>query len=174
MEKLISMTDFVLEQSKTLMESYKSGFNIEKYDFMIRTIEYARFLKQPLELWMFVPCDENNNPLKEPTMSYSQENIAKLIGFEIEIAELVNRRISDYQYAKKRCLFEGFKFCESQREGIQLGLKLFISPYNSSGKIYLTKKKESGYHSWFQLFTIEDLVQCELTLTPNALKQIGL
>lgn len=54
--KLISMTDFVLEQNK---------FNLYKNsEEEIRN--YANFLKQPLEKGMFVPCDEDGNVLEEP------------------------------------------------------------------------------------------------------------
>ena len=138
--KLISMSDFVLEQEK----DFNTGV-IGWKEYTNNTINYAKFLKKPLELWMFTPCDRTGDVL---TVGENCEE-------------------HYYQTRKKRCLFEGFEFCESQREGIEKGLKLFVSPYNSSGKIYLTKKKESGYHSWFQLFTIEDLVQCELILTAN-------
>ena len=63
--KLISMTDFVLEQKEKLKNS-EQGFNIEKYDFIINVCNYAKFLKQPLEQFMFVPCDENGNVLEKP------------------------------------------------------------------------------------------------------------
>ena len=58
---LIPMTDFVLEQlneqnsrTKPMREVFNS---LEKY---------AKFLKQPLKLEMFVPCDEEGNVLEEP------------------------------------------------------------------------------------------------------------
>ena len=52
--KLISMVDFVLEFGK---EQNRCNYE-EAYD---KISAYARFLKQPLELWMFVPCDDNGN-----------------------------------------------------------------------------------------------------------------
>lgn len=57
MEKLIEMTDFVLEQK----EQYPSaGRSIDKMAEILDCIEnYAEFLKQPLTLGFFVPCDEN-------------------------------------------------------------------------------------------------------------------
>ena len=33
------------------------------------TGEYAKFLRQLLELWMFVPCDKDGNVLEEPVFS---------------------------------------------------------------------------------------------------------
>lgn len=149
------MTDFVLVQ-KDVLSTYK---NHDKGALFERCESYANFLKQPLELWMFVPCDEDNNILVHP--------YDKIYPASMSFSNQIEDYNLKFKQAKERCLFEGFDFCESQREGIESGLKLFVSPYNGSGKIYLTKKKESGYHSWFQLFTIEDLVQCELILTAN-------
>ena len=49
MKNLISMVDFILEQHEQCISSTNA------------TYKYANFLKQPLELWMFVPCDENGD-----------------------------------------------------------------------------------------------------------------
>jgi hypothetical protein len=58
MEKLISMTDFVLEQTKFLHKEQKRNFNLGLLDFTTNSIKIST-LKQPLELWMFVPCVKN-------------------------------------------------------------------------------------------------------------------
>lgn len=50
--KLISMTDFVLEQTKSLYEENPSKLIHNLYN-------YAEFLKQPLKLEMFVSDDES-------------------------------------------------------------------------------------------------------------------
>lgn len=150
--KLISMTDYCQQVSSEFMMPKKP---FDKNYWFGKILNYSDFLKQLLELWMFVPCDDEGNVLVEP------------LHIELYEGDTYDIDCDKYQQAKERCLFIGFEFCNSQREGIESGLKLFVSPYNSSGKIYLTKKKESGYHSWFQLFTIEDLVQCELILTAN-------
>ena len=70
--KLIAMTDFVLEQKDNYFN--QRFFKIENY---------AKFLKQPLELWMFFPCD--------------------LIKGKIVA---LNEGDEHYQQAKERCLFE--------------------------------------------------------------------
>ena len=58
---------------------------------------YSKFLKQPLELWMFVPCDEKNDPIYERHYSYfDNEN-------EYE------NYLKEFEKAKERCLFEGFE-----------------------------------------------------------------
>lgn len=66
--KLISMTDFLPEHP------------------------YSKFLKQPLELWMFVPCDDNGDIIP---LEYNDEEhpFVQHLG---------------YQQAKERCLFNGF------------------------------------------------------------------
>jgi hypothetical protein len=79
MNTLISMTDFVLSKDSTLI--YK----------------YANLLKQPLELWMFVPCSEDGNVLEHPNYIKGERT-----------SQFYNDKMDEYNKAKKRCLFEGF------------------------------------------------------------------
>lgn len=55
MKKLISMTEYVLQKAASGMDSNKLASMV---------VSYAAFLKQPLQLWMFIPCDEEGNILK--------------------------------------------------------------------------------------------------------------
>lgn len=90
--KLISMTDFVLEQRK-LLNKY---INHDKGILFERCASYANFLKQPLELWMFVPYDENGNILDIPNhLNYDLDYIKK------------------YKKEKERCLFDDFEVSEN-------------------------------------------------------------
>ena len=57
--KLISTTDFVIQKEK----EYQFRDDCE-FAYIVR--KYANFLKQPLKLEMFVPCDEYGNFLEEP------------------------------------------------------------------------------------------------------------
>lgn len=86
--KLISMTDFVL------LDKYAgSPINMNK--------QYAQFLKQPLELWMFVPCDEDGNVLEEPKAEdylHGQDSF------------IFHRLQRDFIKAKEVCLFEKSKY----------------------------------------------------------------
>src|SRR3989304_9981979 len=61
------------------------------------------FGKQPLELWMFIPCDEEGNVLEEKSIfnTTDEDYIFNSDDFD------------KYQQAKERCLFEGFEFIES-------------------------------------------------------------
>lgn len=54
MKNLIGMIDFVLKQNEVL-KTYK---NHDKTPLFERCVVYAKFLKQPLELWMFDKNDE--------------------------------------------------------------------------------------------------------------------
>lgn len=161
MKKLISMTDFVISQWDK---------DITREDFAQSMIRYATFLLQPLTLGMFVPCDENNIPLKEPVMFYSEENIRRLKGIEIEIANSANNRVKEFQEARDKVLFENFKFVESHQIGIDSNLDYFVFPYGEN-RLGLTKRQK-GFRTWFQLFTIEDLIQCDLQLSKNTIKEL--
>ena len=67
---LQKMTDFVLENSICPpIEEY----NKVNETFVNKVINYVNFLKQPLELRMFVPCDEYGNVLEEPVYDPSNE-----------------------------------------------------------------------------------------------------
>ena len=88
--KLISMTDFVLEQIKESTGLEKvGGVGIA----LSRIHKYANFLKKPLTLGMFVPCDEEGNVLENP----------------IETIGGVELYTEIYQQAKERVLFKGFE-----------------------------------------------------------------
>jgi len=130
--KLIGMTDFVLDQELKL----RNNFNYDNRDALVKIFNYANFLKQPLELWMFVPCDEDGNVLEEP--------------FEDNLYD-----IQEYQQAKERCLFEGFRFVNNSVVLKEL-LLIPISHFNNN--------------------TIEDLVNNYnyIQLTKTAEKLIGL
>ena len=137
--KLISMTDFVLEQ-----EIINGGFGQDEID---KVWEYANFLKQPLELWMFIPCDEKGNVLEEPE---------SLKGFyETHSDGMIQEAKLRKQYyeAKDRVLFEGFQISTKGSISIRL---------NNIEHIL------AGFKS------IEELVKYNLTLTESAIKQLGL
>ena len=92
---LIPMTDFVLEQlneqnsrTKPMREVFNS---LEKY---------AKFLKQPLKLEMFVPCDEKGNVLEEPQMRPVK------ISFDEEDMDYDAQELYDYIKAKEKVLFK--------------------------------------------------------------------
>lgn len=141
MKKLIRMVDFVL-----------LGWN----DIAILR-NYANFLKQPLELWMFVPCELVDGVwvvLKEPNKNDTKYQA----DCEFDYFDEINYKkdLQEYQQAREKCLFDGFKsvpFSNSVRKGN------YIIDFNYTENINI----ESLLH--------HDIV---FELTPTAQKQIGL
>lgn len=106
MKNLISMTDFVLEQLE---------INQSTSEFKEVVVKYTNFLKQPLELWMFVPCDEDGNILEKP-----REFKNKFSTFE------------KYQQAKEKCLFERFTNSDEKENS-------FVFTVNDVGGYWIPK-----------------------------------
>ena len=71
--KLISMTSFVLNKRKELLRHSEYKNDLENYANIV--YNYANFLKQPLNLGMFVPCDEDRNVLEEPKKTNYQVDV---------------------------------------------------------------------------------------------------
>ena len=87
--KLITMTDFVLNQEQKLNESH-----LIAEPAIDSIFNYAKFLKQPLTLGMFMPCDEEGNVLKEPYEVYDDET-----------EEFIDYMV-DFHEAKDKVLFK--------------------------------------------------------------------
>jgi hypothetical protein len=105
--RLISMTDFVIEQIKL-----KSKYKIEKID------NYAFFLKKHLELWMFVPCNDKGNMLKIIPFNEHKQ------GSDFEFLQH-----HYYDKAKERCLFNGLVYDEEMElMKNKNGLTIFYTP----------------------------------------------
>ena len=137
--KLKKMTDFVLEQAKL--------YGIDSNELALNSYNYANFLKQPLKLEMFVPCDEDGNVLEEPSK--------KIYLASISYAQLINSDLVQYQQAKEKVLFEGFEnyFFELKEHDV----------FVLNEKIFSTKD------------LVENLLEykvLEFNLTPNAIKRI--
>jgi len=148
MKKLIPMTDFVLEQNESELTT--------RHCFII-CLNYAKFLKQPLELWMFVPCDKDGNVLK---FDYPQNK-----AFD-DVAQIEFEK--QYQQAKERCLFEGFeiiedKYYSTKREVIYLpNTKIQVW----SKLTYRTGEIDTFFFDYYNEFkTVEGLVKYDLQLT---------
>ena len=138
------MISFVLQQA-----NYTDVSNIsEKY----ATIwNYANFLKKPLKLGMFVPCDENGNILDPSDVFKSCEK-----GFL-------------YGKAKERVLFKYFKVVEYSDNTIEI--------VSDTAPNFIIPFKKLSNKDWEQRYNhIEDLLKSiiEIQLTETAIKQIGL
>jgi len=160
MKNLIGMVVFVLEQH----ELNKTGWNIYN-----NIINYAQFLSQKLELWMFVPCKLVDGVwvvLEEPNLyngDYIFELHDELIGNPVEYnTELFESDLKEYQQAKERCLFDGFELSVGKEALLDNNNTIRIhesSTFSLNGK---------------QVFTIEDLVKYNLELNPTGQKQLSL
>lgn len=156
---LQSMTDFI-----TWVDEKRNG-NGGHYDIIIR---YKNFLKQPLKLEMFIPCDENGNVLEEPKRWNDYLQFPDSFDGNKEWGELYN-----YELAKERVLFNGFVFEESQKEALKNNTQLSVSIYTENS-FYITHRLNGKWHTWFDLKTVEELIKCKIELSKNAIKQIGL
>ena len=145
------MTDFVLEQEHEIprIPNLPKVVDMDRL-FVQRIILYARFLKQPLELWMFIPCKLVDGVWLVLENPFSQK------GFEIEKKSNSDEWFEyckEYQQAKERVLFEG-KF-------------QVLNNYNTYVRL---NNIEFNLHG----LTIERMVPFNLELTATAQKQIGL
>ena len=145
MEKLISMTEFVLEQ-------YEKYENLAKYCESV--YNHANFLRQTLNISMFVPAKFIDGVwvvLEEPNPISIGEQIHKNL-YEA-IYDL--KEVEEYESAKSNVLFEGFVLIKEHTE-------------------YWLLMKDLFDYKLFKNETIEGLVKFKPTLTTTAKKQIGL
>lgn len=90
---LVPMTNFVNNVGN--MENYPSHEKALSWIY-----NYATFLRQPLKLEMFVPCDEDGNVLEKPQM----RPVRNL--FDEEDMDYDAQELYDYIKAKEKVLFE--------------------------------------------------------------------
>jgi len=150
--KLISCTDFVLKQKDELKLRANLHYYVEAFDLAWKMINYANFLKQTLTLSMFVPTDDEGYVLSNPKDSTLQ----------------YQKIIDEYQQAKERVIFEGFEGRYSE-SGYQVSNENILIVFYDAGYI-VTYKDCFDYKT----NTIENLIQFNLTITPNAVKKYQL
>ena len=144
------MTSFVLEIEKssyTQTEKYRIIEWENKCQAFDKIINYAKFLKQPLKLEMFVPCDNDEEILKPQYIA------GKEVIYNELVEEFIMDKVKEYNEAKEKVLFEGFEIFK--------------------GTIYMCSVPMLKVKDLYQT-TIEDLIHYEPILTENAVKQIGL
>lgn len=151
--KLMSMIAYVDSKEETpTFDTPQIDWYNKEIDKLYQIRKYSNFLKQPLKLEMFTPCNEQNKPLKEPSWWYRYQNGASPFMNMDEI-----RPCQEYKKALENVLFEGFVFYKDDNESFSMDL------INSDGsETFCFMKNE----------TIEDLLtfDFEFTLTEKALK----
>ena len=101
--KLMSMTEFILS------DKVKSALEYEESYKMIRS--YANFLKQPLKLEMFFPCDDDGNILEEPKIfDYFDDGF----NFEFNQKHFKDVVLEEYYNAKEKVLFENIPIAQAK------------------------------------------------------------
>lgn len=128
--------------------------HLKKWELHRKRVEFGR---QPLTLGIFIPCDEEGNVLEEPDFWDANGR-----AYDPKLTHrYCDSKIKEYHEAKKRILFEGF---------------MLIHIHNKRYKQALVAKDKEGKGQFdiYDYETIEDLVFMDLTLTPNAIKQLGL
>ena len=103
---LIPLTDFVLQIDELLPCDLGQDFSSWNLSKLITIENYAKFLKQPLKLEMFVPCDEDGNlweyPLTKEEWEWAQKDSA-------DAEQSFKQKEYYYEKAKEKILFEGFE-----------------------------------------------------------------
>ena len=138
--KLISMADYVWSQPQSTL--------LQEVVTLERIVAYANFLKTPLELGMFVPCDEDGNVMEKPVQYEGALEFAHGEDYDNAI---------EYQQAKERVIFEGCEFIIDVETDWILGYK--------ESELIITKMATIGY-----------LIQLDVcpSLTPAKAKELGL
>ena len=149
--KLISMTDFVLEQSNKIGSIKSPNYINSHFECLSSIKKYAHFLKQPLKLEMFVPIDDKGNVLEKPISP-------KYFDPTEPVPEEVEQEFYNYDKSKEKVLFEGLNIIEGKRKG----------------GYYIVRKDElTLWLTWNKSKTIECIIHNNLTLTPSAIKQFN-
>jgi len=157
--KLIPMTDFVIE--------YYSNEGYADLQTLNLMNNYAKFLRKPLALGMFVPTDSKGNILKEPK-NYSAwkslEHNSKKTDDTIDHTGF--REYKLYQNAERECLFEGFKVAYNGYSIVRI-----VASYDNSIELSFNKNdlKPQKFEDVESLTYFE-----EIYLNKTALKQLGL
>ena len=164
--KLISMTDFVLNQKQSESFNEKTFIN-EALISLEKIRNYANFLRQPLELEMLIPCDEDGDILDEPE------------DYEVRLPNMMteyNDEVYRYKQAKEKVLFEGFDLNQKDLSKLE---NIFCLTKEYFQITFFTKEKgcfidNLKTNKTCEIKTIEDLIEYDLQITESAIKQIGL
>lgn len=159
--KLISNTEYGIEIAEMVVDEKLS---IEKA-FLLRC-KYDQFLKQPLKLEMFVPCDLDGNVLEEPDFmsgDYDDNGFGDVDKYKYK------KYLNEYQEAKERVLFEGF---EVKRTFVADGTFFYRVEINCL--VLFKNHNNKGWYNSSEITFVESLTLLDLTLTESAKKQIGL
>ena len=160
MEHLIPMTEDSKFKNKEFIKNFKKNILMtqgetldELNNFVDVVTNYAHFLKKPLKLGYFIPCDENDVPLEEP----KHYDLWKKHGSFTQYGESIVYKCNKFYESKQRVLFEGFEY-----DGLYIEYKI-----NNLNRFFKDELRKG---------TIEDLlvqIDDKIKLTETAKKEIG-
>lgn len=149
------MCDFVEEQ---FQRWDKQEITSEQF---VNLVEYYRmFLKRDFKLGDFIECDKDGNILEEPKIE--NDHHGSFFKMQTDF-----HKEKEHQKSKDRVLFKGFELVEMSRNFN------IIANTEKDCQVFASKFKEKFYKCK-EFTTVEDLIKCELVLTPTAQKLIGL
>jgi len=156
--KLVPMIDFVIEYY-----SHEGYADLHTLNLMNN---YAKFLRMPLSLGMFVPVDRLGNILKEPKSFASWKSLAHNQLADDDNDHTEGNEYKIYQRAKEKCLFGDFDVAYNGFSVVRI-----VASYDNNVELSFNKTENV-----FQGFNnIESLIRFnEIFLTKTALKKIGL
>ncbi len=136
------MTDFVLEKSKN---APIDDYNEVNEKFVNSVISYANFLKQPLTLGMFVPCDDDGVVLE----IYKWVAPKDIIWVEYE------KRL---KIAQSKVLFNGFQIEQHETEIFSVRCE------NKILNVFWNMNDDSNWFTAKRINIVEDLIIYNLDL----------
>ena len=153
--KLVSTTDFVLEQKEYIKEVDKLSFfeiQIKINEFYDKVVHHTTQMKRPLEKGMFIVCDDEGNVLEEPKESNYNLGDIHAGYFKLDVDK--------YQQAKERILFKGF-YSTDENTVSNGEIKIIFG-----NLITLIIHGDNGYGGISKSdMIIEDIVNYNLTIT---------
>ncbi|MCT4135034.1 hypothetical protein HZP67_09880 [Elizabethkingia anophelis] len=170
--KLMPLSDFVLKTVHT--PNINEAICWEQTEERLQKIyKYTQFLKQPLALCMFVPCDVDGKPLEECNEPNKEDywDIENDV-FNAELYNYNRTKFTNLKKAKSRVLFEWFRIVDFEEHQIE---SLKHTSYLQWDDIDLISKKDWEEEWNFEDYTVEFLLTeptAEITLTETAIKQI--
>lgn len=148
--KLIKMTDYI-SQKRDIMDKQMS--NEDRLTILQCIFDYSKFLKTPLNLGMFIPCDEKMNILKKPknksNLGSEKTDAVKLLKYE--------NKLRDYNHALSKVLFKDFYLSRDDEDNFKkcVAIPGFVLPF----EVLYTMK-------------VEDIVDNDIELTISGINAI--
>ncbi|MFL9834963.1 hypothetical protein [Chryseobacterium terrae] len=157
-QMLVPMTDFVIEYYSH--EGYADLHTLKVMN------NYAKFLKMPLSLEMFVATDHLGNILKEPKNYSDWKSLSHNKNLDVNESPSMLDEYKYYNRAESKRLFDGFQVAYNGFSVVRI-----VADYNKN--IELSFSKVDGKFQHYT--TIESLLGFDAVfLSTTALKKIGL